>query len=332
VTVGTSTALLDNCLVAGTRASPAVIGSHVTVMPGAVVRGATVGDGAMIGMGAVVQPGARIGADAFVDAGAVVPPGTVVPSGSLWTGSPARQLRRLTADEVAYLRSSAAVYSALSARHVEQWKKTPEALEDEAEEQLLKRELGLAPTDKLPVEDADVTEYFKLTHAEDSAGLFRPHEYNVAAETAAREAEEVAADAEENARYAHMGRLRRVGAAAKQLAALRPDKAAARDQLLADTAALDPHAADMLKDLVGRITAATKAGDVGAKQSLVDSLKAIDPAAKTYTSQAEATAAAEAWYAALANHAKALSAGASGSTTLPPAGGAGAAGAATRLQ
>lgn len=333
MTVGTNTALLDNSLVAGTVTAPAVIGSHVTVMPGAVVRGATVGDGAMIGMGAVVLPGAKVGADAFVDAGAVVPAGASVPSGSLWTGSPARQLRRLTADEVAYLRSSANVYSALSARHVEQWKKSPEALEDEAEEQLLKRELGLAPTDKLPVEDADVTEYFKLTHAEDAAGLFRPHEYNVAAETAAREAEEVAADAEENARYAHMGRLRRVGSAAKLLAGLRADKPAARDQVLADTAALDPHAAALLKDLVGRIGAAVTAGDAAAKATLISSLKAIDPAGKTYTADADATAAATAWFDALASHAKALGAGASaGTPPLPPAGGAGAAGASTRLQ
>jgi len=332
VTVGTNTALLDNSLVAGTASSPAVIGSDVTVMPGAVVRGATVGDGAMIGMGAVVLPGAKVGADAFVDAGAVVPAGATVPSGSLWTGNPARQLRRLTADEVAYLRSTATVYSTLSARHVEQWKKSPEALEDEAEEQLLKRELGLAPTDKLPVEDADVTEYFKLTHAEDTAGLFRPHEYNVAAETAAREAEEVVADAAENARYAHMGRLRRVGSAAKLLAGLRADKPAARDQVIADAAALDPQAAALLKDLVGRIGAAVTAGDAAAKAALIASLKAIDPAAKTYVNDAEAAAAAGAWFDALASHAKALSASASPTPALPPATGAAGAGASSRLQ
>lgn len=98
---------MDNAVVSTVKGKPASIGQDVTIMPGAVVQSATIGDGAMIGMGAVVQPGASVGADCFVDAGAVVPAGTKIPAGQLWTGVPAKFLRTLSADEMSYLRSTA---------------------------------------------------------------------------------------------------------------------------------------------------------------------------------------------------------------------------------
>ncbi len=76
--------------------------------PGARVVSATVESGARIGMGAHVLPGAVVGKNAFVDAGAVVGRGVRVPEGEVWTGNPARKLRSLTAEELAFLRSSAA--------------------------------------------------------------------------------------------------------------------------------------------------------------------------------------------------------------------------------
>ncbi len=69
---------------------------------------ATVESGARIGMGAHVLPGAFVGKNGFVDAGAVVGRGVRVSEGEVWTGNPARKLRSLTAEELAFLRSSAA--------------------------------------------------------------------------------------------------------------------------------------------------------------------------------------------------------------------------------
>ena len=188
-TIGRGTAILDNARVERSR-----LGAEVTISPGANVVGAEVGDGAMIGMGARVLEGAVVGKDAFVDAGAVVGRGVVVPAGALWTGNPGRQLRVLSGDEMSYLRSTALQYAQLGVRHAEAGAFSPAELEAQEEEALYRREHSLPPSEPLPVPDADVLEYYKLTDVDASkAGLFRDLEYKTAEEVAARLEEEVAA-------------------------------------------------------------------------------------------------------------------------------------------
>lgn len=216
VTIGSGSAILDNALVHGTRAAPAKLGSGVVVSPGAVVRSATIGDGAMIGMGAVVLPGATIGANAFIDAGAVVGAGATVAAGQLWTGSPARFLRTLTADEVKYLHAMAAELSTLALQHAAQGAKSVAEVEADEEVRLYRRERGFPAGAALPVTEEEVLEYYKLSTPgmPGSASLLRDHEFDEAAEAAARETAEAAADAEENAHYNHVARLRCVGESA----------------------------------------------------------------------------------------------------------------------
>jgi carbonic anhydrase/acetyltransferase-like protein (isoleucine patch superfamily) len=52
--------------------------------------------------------------DAMVAAGALVTPGKRVPSGELWGGAPARFMRKLTPEELEFLKFSAARYVKLS--------------------------------------------------------------------------------------------------------------------------------------------------------------------------------------------------------------------------
>lgn len=210
VSIGRGSAILDNALVFGSRAAPAKLGSEVVISSGAVVRSATIGDGAMIGMGAVVLPGATIGPDAFVDAGAIVAEGTHVPAGQLWTGSPARFLRALTADEVKYLHAMAAELASLSLQHAAQDAKSVAELEADIEVKLYRRERGFPAGAEMPTTEPEVLEYYKLSTpgAPGSAGLLRDHEYDEAAEAAVRAAAEQAADAEENAKYARLAQMR----------------------------------------------------------------------------------------------------------------------------
>ena len=206
--MGRNTSILDNAFVSSAGTSPSTIGSDVVIQPGAVVRAASIGDGAMIGMGAVVLPGARIGNDCFIDAGAVVAAGTVVPPGTLWTGSPAKQLRSLAPEEMKYMRSMAVEYGNLSQRHWEQGEKSPAEVEEEAYWAEFRAVKGMAPEDPIPSADPDVLKYYELTAPPPDSGVFRSKEFNVAAELALREADEVAADAEENEVYARMARVR----------------------------------------------------------------------------------------------------------------------------
>ncbi len=94
-----------------------VIGDNVTVGHGAILHGCEVGDGALIGMGSRVLDGAVVEPGAMVAAGALVGPGKVVPSGMLWAGVPAKQMRPMNEDEIAYLEWSADHYVKLAASY-----------------------------------------------------------------------------------------------------------------------------------------------------------------------------------------------------------------------
>ncbi len=118
VRIGARTNVQDLSVVHVTsRTHPTVIGDDVTVGHRAVLHGCTIKDRCLVGIGAIVLDGAVVGPDAMIGAGALVPPGMVVPPGALVLGAPAKVKRQLTADEVAFLRTSAANYAGYAARH-----------------------------------------------------------------------------------------------------------------------------------------------------------------------------------------------------------------------
>ena len=93
------------------------IGSKVTVGHGAILHACTVEDLVLVGMGATIMDGAVVRSRSIVAAGGLVPPGKVLESGFLYLGSPVRQTRRLSDDELAYLDFSAEHYIELKNRH-----------------------------------------------------------------------------------------------------------------------------------------------------------------------------------------------------------------------
>ena len=111
VRIGARTNLQDLTVVHVTGGKhPTIVGDDVTVGHRAVLHGCTVHDRCLIGIGAVVLDGAVVGPDAMVGAGALVPPGMVVPPRTLAVGAPAKVKRELTADEIAFFRTSAQNY------------------------------------------------------------------------------------------------------------------------------------------------------------------------------------------------------------------------------
>jgi carbonic anhydrase/acetyltransferase-like protein (isoleucine patch superfamily) len=118
VRIGARTNVQDHSVIhvsSGTH--PTIVGDDVTVGHRVVLHGCTVHDRCLVGIGAIVLDGAVVEPDAMIGAGALVPPGMVVPSGKLVLGSPAKVRRDLTAEEIAYLRKSAANYAAYAARY-----------------------------------------------------------------------------------------------------------------------------------------------------------------------------------------------------------------------
>ncbi|WP_299796532.1 gamma carbonic anhydrase family protein [uncultured Shewanella sp.] len=90
--------------------NPLLIGDDVTIGHKAMLHGCTLGDRILVGMGAIILDGAILEDDVILGAGSLVPPGKVLKSGYLYVGSPAKQVRKLTEAELAFLPQSADNY------------------------------------------------------------------------------------------------------------------------------------------------------------------------------------------------------------------------------
>ena len=93
------------------RKFPTTIGDNVLIGHMCLIHGCTIEDSAFIGMKACVMDGAVVETHGMVAAGALVTPGKRVRSGELWAGSPAKKMRDLTPEEIAYIDELARVYA-----------------------------------------------------------------------------------------------------------------------------------------------------------------------------------------------------------------------------
>ena len=83
---------------------------------GAVLHGCTVRRGALIGIGAIIMDDAVVEEEAFVGAASFVRAGFVVPRRTLVTGVPARVVRELKAEELAWKVTGTREYQELTVR------------------------------------------------------------------------------------------------------------------------------------------------------------------------------------------------------------------------
>jgi len=89
---------------------PLTIGDDVTVGHKAMLHACTIGNRVLVGMGSIVLDGAIIEDDVMIGAGSLVPPGKRLESGYLYLGSPIKQVRPLSEQEIAGLLYSANNY------------------------------------------------------------------------------------------------------------------------------------------------------------------------------------------------------------------------------
>jgi len=106
----------DTCVVHGFPKTDTVVGENGHVGHGAVLHSCVVERDALIGMNAVVMDEAVIGAGAFVAACAFVPAGMQVPPRTLVAGLPAKIVRPLTDDELAWKLDGTRTYQDLTKR------------------------------------------------------------------------------------------------------------------------------------------------------------------------------------------------------------------------
>ncbi|GEB72265.1 gamma carbonic anhydrase family protein [Pseudoalteromonas carrageenovora] len=89
---------------------PLIIGDDVTVGHKVMLHGCVLGNRILVGMGAIVMDNVTVEDDVIIGGGSLVPPNKRLESGYLYVGSPVKQARPLTEQELAFLKISADNY------------------------------------------------------------------------------------------------------------------------------------------------------------------------------------------------------------------------------
>lgn len=131
ISIGKNSNIQDGTTIHGTRAnhlqnktgeSPAnvFIGENVTVGHNCIIHACTIEDESFIGMGSILMDLSIVEKHGMLAAGSILSPKKIVKSGELWAGVPAKFFRKLTNDEIAYIKTSAENYRILA----EEYKKS----------------------------------------------------------------------------------------------------------------------------------------------------------------------------------------------------------------
>ncbi len=108
--------LQDTCVMHGFPGTDTVVGENGHIGHGAVLHGCRVGRNALVGMNAVIMDNAVIGEASIIAASAFVKASEVVPDGVLVAGVPAKVIRPLTDEEIAWKAEGTKTYQALTKR------------------------------------------------------------------------------------------------------------------------------------------------------------------------------------------------------------------------
>ncbi|MGM0445107.1 MAG: gamma carbonic anhydrase family protein [Bacillota bacterium] len=117
IILGKGTNVQDNSALHVDSDQPLIIGENVTVGHNATIHGCKIEDNCLIGMGAILLNDAVIKANSIVAAGSLVTENSEFPPTSLIMGSPAKVVRKLTAEEINSITQNAEHYTKLAKEH-----------------------------------------------------------------------------------------------------------------------------------------------------------------------------------------------------------------------
>ena len=95
------------------------IGSNVTIGHNCVIHDCKIEDNSLIGMSSTVLDGAVIEKNAMIAAGSLVTQKKIVRSGEIWSGKPAKFMRKLSNKEINFFKASADNYYKISQEYLE---------------------------------------------------------------------------------------------------------------------------------------------------------------------------------------------------------------------
>lgn len=116
IVMGAGSNLQDNCVVHTFPGKEVVLEEEAHIGHCAVLHGCVVKRGALVGINAVVMDDVVVGEESLVGAASFVRAGFVVPPRALVLGSPAKVIRQLTDEEVAWKAVGTREYQELTVR------------------------------------------------------------------------------------------------------------------------------------------------------------------------------------------------------------------------
>lgn len=116
--------LQDTCVMHGFPGTDTVVEENGHIGHGAVLHGCRIGRNALVGMNAVIMDNAVIGESTIVAACAFVKAGAEMPPRSLVAGMPAKVVRQLSEQEIAWKNDGTRTYHDLARRSLESMHET----------------------------------------------------------------------------------------------------------------------------------------------------------------------------------------------------------------
>jgi len=116
IKIGRRTSVQDDAVIHVSEGVGTVVGDNVTIGHSAVIHGSNIGDTILIGIGAIVLDNATVGTGSIIGAGAVVTEEAAVPPRSLVLGVPGRVVKKVTSEQIEWIKNNAEQYVQL-ARH-----------------------------------------------------------------------------------------------------------------------------------------------------------------------------------------------------------------------
>ena len=113
ITIEAGANVQENCIVHVFPGKDVVLEARAHIGHGAIVHGAHVGSNCLIGMNAVLMDDAVIGSESIVGALAFVPQGMQVPARSVVVGNPAKIVKEVTDEQIAWKSEGTAWYQRL---------------------------------------------------------------------------------------------------------------------------------------------------------------------------------------------------------------------------
>lgn len=120
ITIGNGTNVQDLSMIHVDTNKPTDIGNDVTIGHAAIIHACRIGDNSLIGMGATILDGAQIGKYVIIGANSLVPQNKQIPDYSMVFGSPAKVIRRLNDEEIAFLQKHPGTYQELAKEYLTQ--------------------------------------------------------------------------------------------------------------------------------------------------------------------------------------------------------------------